>query len=243
MADDTLLRALLKAGHGPRRMLASAIMAGEVMVNGVVALDLRRIVDSEVDLVTLNGQPLSLSPISGLYLMLNKPRGVLCTTRDDRRRTSVTDLLPQEYRDIRLHAVGRLDRESRGLLLLTNDGALTQKLTHPRFRHEKEYRVATSGRLDREDLGRLRKGVALDDGMTSPAGIEEIQSCPPTYRIIIREGRNRQVRRMFAAMGRTVVDLQRVRIGGISLGELPEGTSRELTEPEIATLTGYESAD
>ncbi|MCY4108228.1 MAG: pseudouridine synthase, partial [Chloroflexi bacterium] len=172
------------------------------------------------------------------YIALNKPRGVLTTARDERGRKTVLDRLPAELRKSRVYPVGRLDRDSEGLLLLTNDGELTHRLLHPSFEHEREYVLEVTGRPSKRAIARLRSGIELQDGPTNPARIDVIGTGPDGARVraILREGRNRQLRRMFAAVGHSVLRLKRVRIGPIQLGSLKPGKSRRLTEAEIAAL-------
>jgi 23S rRNA pseudouridine2605 synthase len=236
MRETTLLKALVAAGVGSRRRVADAIKAGQVLVNGAVIEDFRYPVDTDTDMVSVAGSPVSFGSTRMLCLLLNKPRGVVSTTRDERARITVLDILPSRYREPGLHPVGRLDRDSRGLLLLTNDGDLTYRLTHPRFGYDKEYWVVVRGRLRPEDIRGLRAGLELEDGHTGPAVVEEMRRDPPTYRVVIREGKKRQVRRMFAALGHRVDDLMRVRIGGVSLGALPEGEVRELSRDGTEAL-------
>ena len=232
----TLLKALVGAGFGPRRKAADAVMRGAVTVNGRTVDDLRHRVDIESDIVTVEGHRVALKPPSPLYLMLNKPAGVICTASDERGRKTVIDILPEKYRRRGLHPVGRLDRDTTGLLLLTSDGEFTQGLTHPRYEKEKEYLVRIGSSLSPEDVRSLERGIQLADGITHPASIREVAGEPFTYSVAIHEGRKRQVRRMFAALGYRVRRLERVRIGGLWLGGLPPGEARELTPDEVCSL-------
>ena len=169
--------------------------------------------------------------------MINKPAGVVTTTSDEQGRTTVIDILPSQYRGMGLYPVGRLDKESTGLLLITNDGDITYRLTHPKFEHEKEYIIAINHKLSEEDMNRVRQGIVLDDGMTAPARIKEIRGKPPfNYKVIVHEGKKRQLRRMFESMGYRISALKRIRFGGITLDTLPEGQTRELTKYEIEKL-------
>jgi 23S rRNA pseudouridine2605 synthase len=237
MFTKPLLKALTEAGIGSRRRLADAIRQGKVTINGKIAEDFRHPVDVVQDLVLINGEPANLQPREIICLMLHKPKGVLSTTSDERGRRTVMDILPPEYRHLRLYPVGRLDKESTGLLLLTNDGRLTYQLTHPRFEHEKEYLVYVDGRLKPDEQRKLEKGINLEDGMTHPAIIKESASLPPfNYSLTIHEGRKRQVRRMFDRLGYLVLALKRVRIGSLSLGNLNEGDTRQLSPHEMASL-------
>lgn len=235
--SKSLLKALTESGAGSRRRMADAIMQGAVRVNGVVVADLRYAVDAEKDRITVGGCIVDIKPRKYIYLMLNKPAGVLSTVRDERGRKTVIDILPKRYRSVGLHPVGRLDKDSTGLLLLTNDGGFTYRLTHPKFEHEKEYFVQVDGSLRPEEVRALEKGVELEDGMTHGAAVKSIKSSPPfNYSITLCEGRKRQVRRMFAALGYRVVALRRVREGSIVLGGVGEGHVRELNAEEVIRL-------
>jgi 23S rRNA pseudouridine2605 synthase len=171
-----------------------------------------------------------------VYLALNKPRGVIATARDPFGRPTVLDLAPDRPR---LFPVGRLDAESEGLMILTNDGDLANRIMHPRYGCQKEYRALVRGEPTAEALERLRSGIELDDGRTAPAEVELAQPAPGGrrwLRVTLREGRNRQVRRMLAAVGLPVERLRRVRIGPLEVGGLPPGASRPLSKSEVAAL-------
>ena len=232
----TLLKLLVGAGFGPRRKAADAVMRGSVTVNGAVVTDLRHRVDTDSDRVAINGVRVELKLTQPLYLMLNKPAGVICTAADERGRKTVIDILPEKYRGRVLHPVGRLDKDTAGLLLLTSDGGFTQRLTHPRYEREKEYLVRIEGQLSPGDVHSLEHGIGLEDGVTHPAAVCQVGGQPSTYSVTIHEGRKRQVRRMFAALGYRVCRLERVRIGGLRLGKLPPGEVRELTPDEVHSL-------
>jgi 23S rRNA pseudouridine2605 synthase len=236
MATKPLLKALAEAGIGSRRWLADAIKQGRVKVNGEVAEDFRQPVNTETDRISISGQPVDLKPRQLVYLMLNKPKGVVSTTSDEGGRRTVLDILPEKYRHLRLYPVGRLDKDTTGLLLLTNDGEFTNRLTHPKFEHEKEYLVSIADKLKPEEKRKLEQGVELDDGPTHPAIVKEIESPPFNYSITIHEGRKRQVRRMFDSMGHPVLALKRVRLGSLKLGKLKGGELRELSAKEVKSL-------
>ena len=228
---------LTEAGVGSRRRVADAIKNGRVEVNGEPVENFRYPVNPETDRVSVNGKPVDLKPGSTVYLMVNKPAGILATTSDERGRRTVLDILPEKYRQLRLYPVGRLDKDSTGLLLLTNDGELTYRLTHPKFEHDKEYLIHIDGRLKTDEKNKLEKGLKLEDGMTYPLVVKEMKSQPPfNYSITMHEGRKRQVRRMLANLGYRVLALKRVRMGGLHLGNLREGAIRELTPEEVRTL-------
>ncbi|MFA5055154.1 MAG: pseudouridine synthase [Dehalococcoidia bacterium] len=233
----SLLKALTEAGAGPRRRMADAIMRGSVRVNGAVVSDLRHAVDIDNDRITVDGQKVDIKSRQLIYLMLNKPAGVLSTVRDERGRKTVIDILPVKYRRLGLHPVGRLDKDSTGLLLMTNDGEFTYRLTHPKFEKEKEYLLQIGAILKPHEVRALEKGIELEDGMTRGAVVRSIKSTPPfNYSITLHEGRKRQVRRMFASLGYRVIALKRVREGSVALGELGEGCVRELSVEEVGRL-------
>jgi 23S rRNA pseudouridine2605 synthase len=239
ISSKSLLKALTEAGMGSRRRVADAIMRGLVWVNGSVVSDLRYAVDAEKDRITVDGRVVDIKTQKHVYLMLNKPSDVLSTVSDERRRRTVIDILPEKYRNIGLHPVGRLDKDSTGLLLLTNDGDFTYRLTHPKFEKEKEYLLQIGAILKPHEISALQKGIELEDGMTYGAVVRSIKSQMPfNYSITLHEGRKRQVRRMFASLGHRVVALSRVREGSIVLGDLGEGHVRELSAAEVGRLSG-----
>jgi 23S rRNA pseudouridine2605 synthase len=236
MAIKPLLKALAEAGIASRRWLADAIKQGRVKVNGEIAEDFRQPVDVESDRISISGQPVDLKPRQLVYIMLNKPKGIMSTTSDERGRRTVISILPQKYRHLRLYPVGRLDKNTTGLLLLTNDGELTNQLTHPRFEREKEYLVSTSGKLQPDEKRKLEQGIELEDGLTHPAVVKEVETPPFNYSITIREGKKRQVHRMFESLGHPILELKRTRIGRFKLGNLPQGAIREISEREVKAL-------
>jgi len=232
-----LIKALTEAGIGSRRKMADAIKNGKVKVNYKVVEDFRHPINPETDRVTVSGKIVDLKPRRTVYLMVNKPSGIITTTNDERGRRTVMDILPERYRHLRLYPVGRLDKDSTGLLLMTNDGDLTYRLTHPKFEHEKEYLIQIAIALKPDDKRKLEKGIKLEDGMTYPVIIKDMKDIPPfNYSIITHEGRKRQVRRMLASLGYLVLALRRVRMGSLDLGKLREGAARELTDAEIGVL-------
>jgi len=237
MTSIPLVRMLTDAGYGARREVSKLVNAGLVEVNGRVASSYTEKVDPEVDAIVVTGNKVAQVAAHRVYLIMNKPEGYLSATEDDRDRPTVLELLPESVRAAGLHPAGRLDEDSTGLLVLTNDGQLTYELTHPRFEHEKEYWVATTGRLTDADVAQLEQGVEVEEQMTWPARVRILLGQSPyTYSITIHEGRKRQVRMMFAAIGQQVAMLKRVRLGGLLLGDLAEGAWRELTPPELKEL-------
>ena len=243
VSSSPLLKTLAEVGIGSRRWVADAIRQGRVEVNGRVMEDFRYPLNVETDRVLIDGRLVDLKPRQVVCLMLNKPKGVLSTTSDERGRGTVISILSEKYRHLRLYPVGRLDKDSTGLLLLTNDGELTYKLTHPRFEREKEYLVLVDAKLEPGERRKLEQGIELEDGMTHPAVVEEVKDCPPfNYTITIHEGRKRQVRRMFQGLGHRVLALKRVRFGRLALGNLKEGEIRELGIKEVQALLAAKQA-
>jgi 23S rRNA pseudouridine2605 synthase len=200
-------------------------------VNGEVAT-LGRRVHGESDAIDVDGVAIPTAP--GLvHYVLNKPRGVVSTSSDPEGRPTVVEFVPEAPR---VFSVGRLDFDTEGLLIMTNDGRFTQLLSHPSFGVEKEYLAEiTGGPLSPHLLRQLRSGVELDDGVTAPAKVSEV--APGMVRIAIHEGRNRQVRRMFSAVGREVIRLVRVRIGGLQDQTLRPGSFRSLSLDEVLALS------
>lgn len=228
---DRLQKVLARHGFGSRRLCEEMIAAGRVSVNGTVA-ELGRRVDVESDAIAVDGVPIGVRP--GLvYYLVNKPAGVVTTSSDTHGRPIIVDIVPSEPR---VFAVGRLDVETEGLILLTNDGELANLIAHPSHGVDKEYLAEVSGgEVSSGKLARLRDGVELDDGVTAPARVSQPE--PGVLRIVIHEGRNRQVRRMCEAIGHPVRRLVRTRIGPVSDRTLGPGRWRELTTEELRALT------
>ena len=238
MTTVPLARALTDAGYGARRRVVVLIKSGLVQVNGEVAESYTQPVDPTKDKIEVAGRRTGEETPRRVYIAMNKPEGYLSTTEDDRGRPTVIDLLPENLRKAGLHPAGRLDEDSTGLLILTNDGKLTYELTHPRFEHQKEYYVALTGSLPEDDQRRLEEGVDIEGQVTWPAKVRKLEGeSPYSYSVIIHEGRKRQVRMMFAAVNQHVALLKRVRLGGLTLGSIPEGSFRELTSDEVRSLT------
>ncbi|HUX48830.1 MAG TPA: pseudouridine synthase [Dehalococcoidia bacterium] len=236
MPSQPLIKLLTSSGIGSRRQVVALIKRGSIAVNREIVQSLTEPVDPVKDVITIDGKHTSVTAEPLIYLLLNKPKGVISSTRDKRGEKTVIDFLPEKYRHIRLYPVGRLDKDSTGLILLTNDGELTFRLTHPRFEQEKEYRVRIEQNLKPEDKMKLEKGINLDDGKTSPAEVKALKYPPFSYSVTIHEGKKRQVRRMFAALGYKVLELKRIRLGSLRLGTLPEGEIRELTPRQVQSL-------
>jgi 23S rRNA pseudouridine2605 synthase len=226
---------LARAGVASRRRCEELIAEGRVEVNGVV-VGLGAQVDVSHDIVTIDGAFVPLAP-DAVYYVLNKPAGYVTTAHDPQGRPTVVDLVPPEPR---VFPVGRLDLDTEGLLLLTNDGELTHRLTHPSFGIEKEYLAEVEGTPSRGALRRLREGVELEDGRTAPAKVALVH--PNLLRLVIHEGRKRQVRRMCAAVGHPVVRLVRVRIASLVTGSLAPGQWRTLDGDEVRALAAAAAA-
>ncbi len=227
---------LAEKGVASRRHADEMIAAQRVTINGNIATLGASVEDG--DEVLVDGQPVSQEEKRELYYIMNKPKGVICTVNDDRGRKTVMDLLPDGVG--RVFPVGRLDYETEGLLILTNDGDLAYKLTHPTNEIPKTYMAKIEGTLTEKDLNPIRSGVELDGVLTKKckAHIVETNKLYTKVHVTITEGKNRQVRRMFEAIGRTVELLRRVSIGKLKLTGLDRGEVRALTESEIAYLKG-----
>ena len=221
-------------GVASRRHADSMIEAGRVTINGVVAT--LGVSVEEGDVVAVDGQVLSAAEKKEEYYIMNKPKGVVCTVSDDRGRKTVMDLLPEGVG--RVFPVGRLDYATEGLLILTNDGDLAFRLTHPTTEIPKTYMARIEGTLTEKDLNPIRSGVELDGILTKKckAHIVETNKAYTKVHITITEGKNRQVRRMFEAIGKNVAFLKRISIGKLKLSGLDRGEVRPLTEMEIAYL-------
>ncbi len=226
---ERLQKVLARAGVGSRRTCEELIAEGRVVVDGKVAV-LGARVDPTRACIEVDRVPVATRPDLVHYL-LHKPAGVISTAADPQQRPTVVDLVPPEPR---VFPVGRLDEDTEGLLVLTNDGTLTHRMTHPSFGLDKEYLVHVEGSPSRGALRRLREGVMLDDGITSPARASLL--APDLIRLVIHEGRNRQVRRMCSAVGHPVRRLVRVRIGPLSDARLAPGEWRVLEPAEVRAL-------
>lgn len=238
---ERLQKILAQAGYGSRRACEDFISAGRVRVNGQLA-SLGGKADPVTDKITVDGKPIAAAE-KLTYIALYKPRNVLSTVekeRDDDRRTV------RELVDVagHLYPVGRLDYESEGLVLMTNDGDLTNRLTHPRYGHEKEYRVLLARRPDQEQLEAWKRGVVLEDGYkTEPVNVrfETAQGKGAWVRVVMGEGRKRQIRETCAQLGLPVVRILRIRIGGLHIGNLKPRLWRYLTAHEVRALKEKDS--
>lgn len=242
MTVQRLQKVLARAGVASRRAAEALITAGRVTVDGRLVTEIGTKVDSDYQRIEVDGKPIKLLSQTIVYL-LNKPRGVVSSRRDEKGRQTVTDLVSK---DPPVYPVGRLDRMSEGLVLLTNDGDLAYRLTHPKFGHEKEYELTgvTKRSVD-ELLALFQAGVVLSDGEFRPdrvtlAGLRNGQLI---LRVVIHEGRSHLLRRAAAKLGFEITRLRRVRMGPIQLGKLPVGQYRKLSESEMAMLRAWIATD
>ncbi|MCG3137854.1 MAG: Ribosomal large subunit pseudouridine synthase B [Phycisphaerae bacterium] len=228
-------KVLAAAGYGSRRACEELVCEGRVKVNGQVVNQLPVLVNPQQDDIRVDGRRVRIERL--VYYLLHKPRGVICTNADPQGRMRAIDLLTGVHE--RVYPVGRLDSDSTGLVLLTNDGALAERLTHPRYGVEKIYHVQIKGRLSAQDLERLKKGVWLADGRSGPVRvtIRHQNDRQSVLEVHIREGRNRQVRRMLLALGHEVRSLKRIKLGTLSLRGLGLGKFRPLTSTEVQALS------
>lgn len=231
-----LQKYIAMCGKASRRKAEEMIADGRVKVNGEKVTEQGVKVEIGSDKVTVDGKELSLVT-KKYYIMLNKPVGVVSTVSDEAGRPTVVDILKDEI-NTRIFPVGRLDYDTEGLLLLTNDGDFSYRVTHPKFEMKKTYLALVGSGLTVAGLNKLRRGVVIDGFRTSPAEVELIESEPNSnlVRITIHEGKNRQVRKMFEAVGVKVKELRRVSIGKVEIGNLPYGRWRHLTSHEINYL-------
>jgi 23S rRNA pseudouridine2605 synthase len=229
-----LQKFLADAGVASRRASEQIILAGRVKVNGNLAKELGTKVDPDKDHVTVDNRPLKAK--RKLYLAIHKPKGYICSRNDPEGRASVNELLPREWDN--LYSVGRLDFNSEGLIFYTNDGDFALKLTHPRYGVRKVYRATVAGEVTPEMSAALTKGVFHEGDMLKAEQIRILKAAhgKSLVEVILREGKNREVRRLFESQGLMVDKLQRTQIGSIRLGELPKGKWRTLTGAEIKSL-------
>lgn len=237
--EERLQKIISRAGIASRRAAEKLILDGRVFVDGQVVRELGRKCDAARAVISVDGIPICRAE-RRVYFLLNKPKGFFSTARDERGRRTVLELLPEVKE--RVYPVGRLDANTEGLLLITNDGALMNGLLHPRYEVEKTYVAKVTGNLTEASLKLLGQGVLLEDGLTAPARVRLLEQGTEVSRveITIHEGRNRQVRRMFSAVGCDVKALKRVAFAGLGLEGVKRGEYRELSREEVAML--YEIA-
>ena len=227
---------LSNSGIASRRKCDELIKEGKVFVNGKVASELGMQINEKKDKVTAIGKVVKL-PSSFVYIKLNKPKGYACTASDEKGRKTIYQLIDTTER---LFSIGRLDYDTEGLILLTNDGDFANRVAHPKFLIEKEYRVTIEGEIKESELAVLRRGVVIE-GTRMPSARVEFLSFDGKFTklsVVIDEGQNRQIRRMFEAIGKSIRLLKRVRIGQVKLGGLKRGDYKDLTEEELNNLVG-----
>lgn len=234
---ERLQKFIARCGVASRREAENIILSGRVSVNKKTVTELGTKVDEDNDKVFIDGERI-LPEKKLYYIMLNKPKGYVTTVKDEFDRKTVLELV--EELDARLYPVGRLDYDSEGLLLLTNDGDFAYKLTHPTKHVSKKYHAVVEGVADLSHVMKLREGVMIDGYKTKPAKVEiaDVRERTTQLNITISEGKNRQIRRMCEAVGLPVIKLTRVNIGGVSIGNLPKGKWRHLTDAELKILNG-----
>ena len=233
MAKQRLQRVLAAAGVDSRRKCEELILSGAVQVNRKVVDELPAFVDPEKDVITVDGQ--TIRPAEKVYFLLNKPKGVICTNSDPQGRTKAIDLVRSRQR---IFCVGRLDAETTGIIILTNDSDLANRLSHPRYELPKTYVVGIRGQITGEQVEKLKGGIWLAEGKTGRASVRILKRghSESLIEVTIRQGLNRQVRRMLARVGLPVKTLRRTRIGKLDGRGLGVGKSRPLTKAEVAFL-------
>ena len=241
MSLERIQKILSGAGICSRREAEELILEGKVRVNGRVVSELGQKADPDEDVIKVGNRVVGRESEKKIYLLLNKPKGYVTTTKDPQGRKTVMDLMGKNRRStggVRVYPVGRLDYDSEGMLLLTNDGDFANAVMHPSKEVQKTYEVKVKGVMDDETLRRLAAGVRLSDGMTAPAKVvkRKLTESNSWIDITIHEGRNRQVRRMCEALGHPVQKLKRTKIGPVGMGALPAGGYRELTPSEVKAL-------
>ncbi len=231
---ERLQKVLAHAGVGSRRHCEELIAKGRVSVDGQIVREIGTRVDPVEQEIMVDGTAIHTE--KPVYWLVNKPRGYLCTNHDPAGRPLALDLVPHVPQ--RVYTVGRLDEDSEGLLLFTNDGELAHRLMHPRFGVEKTYLVQVAGSPSRDDIDRLLKGVWLSEGHVRARSVKRLKSQGQSawLRIVLSEGKNREIRRMLARLGHKVLRLKRIAIGPVAIGRLRSGQSRRLSGPDLASL-------
>ena len=226
---------IANCGYTSRRRAELLIQAGRITVNGKTLVSLGTTVHPE-DVIEINGEAVRLP--EPRTIILNKPPGIISSTHDTHERLTVMDVLPRSLRDAGVLPVGRLDQDTEGLLILTNVGDLNHRITHPSFEVEKEYEAIVEGSPSPQALERIEAGVLIDGRRTAPARIADVESRGPRtcVRLVIHEGRKRQVRRMFSTVRHEVRELCRLRVGSVHLGPLQQGRWRDLESHELDGL-------
>lgn len=224
---------LSNLGLASRRSIKKLLKEEMLTINGDRVRESGTRIDAAKDDIRLNGEKI-LQPKTQYYI-LNKPKGIISTTSDERGRLDVTSFIPTKHR---IYPVGRLDKDTTGLILLTNDGELTHKLIHPKYHVPKIYRLTIEGRMEKDQLNAFRKGVILEDGITAPAEVTIIEDSyqKSLIEVTLHEGKNRQIRRMCEIVGINLLQLERIKFGPISIGNLKSGKYRELSDKEVEEL-------
>lgn len=240
MSKERLQKALAHAGIASRRKVEQMIDLGMISVNGICIRKQGVVIDTEIDNVSYNGRHVSIAAdelSERVYLLINKPAGVLSTTKDNTDRKTVIDLI-RCLNGARVYPIGRLDYNAEGVLLLTNDGALTNKLIHPKYHVKKIYEVKIKGIPTEDQLNKLRRGIYLEDGPTGPCEIEFIKKVKANtwVRVVLTKGKNRQIKRMFWRIEHPVQRIIRTHFANIALGDLRPGEFRNLSQKEIKSL-------
>lgn len=233
--DVRLQKVIARAGISSRRKAEELIRSGQVTVNGKIVTELGTKVDPSHDHIKVSGRHLP-APAPDMFMILNKPAGVVCTLEDPEGRPTIKHLIPKP--SLRLFPVGRLDFDSEGLLLLTNNGEIAQACLHPSRHVQKTYLVKIKGVLEESDILQLKKGIPLEDGQTAPAKIRKAGKAEANswVELTIHEGRKHQIKRMLEYLGHPVIRLKRIQFGPLNLGKLPLGASRFLTDREANSL-------
>lgn len=235
MQDSVRLNKFLAShGYDARRKIEEFLQKNEVKINGIRIFEPGERLNPKQDEVTINGKPV-ISSTKLVYLLLNKPKNVISSVKDEHHRQTVVDLVNSKER---IYPVGRLDENTKGAIILTNDGELTNQLTHPKFHIAKTYVCLVAGKVKDWQLKALQTGIELKEGKTRPAEVEILEEKPhrTVLRLVIHEGRNHQVKRMLAKIKLELIELKRTAIGPLQLGDLELGKWRELTEEEVQSL-------
>ena len=229
-----LQKILAAAGFGSRRECEELITSGRVEVDGEIVTELGVRADPQNQRIRVDGE--ARPKTRPVYLAVNKPKGYLCTHRDQQGRKRVIDLVPPSFG--RVFPIGRLDLHSEGLILLTNDGALSERLAHPRYEVPKKYLVQVAGLVENDLILQLKKGIHIAEGVVQADDvvIKSRHKLSSVLEVVLREGKNREIRRMMARIGHKVLSLKRVAIGSVKLGKMPTGAYRLLTKEEVAAL-------
>ena len=235
MSEERLQKILSRAGIASRRAAEQIILDGRVTVDGKIITELGAKFDININKISVDNKPIPLTE-EKIYILLNKPQNVLSSAKDDRGRKTVVDLINDVNE--RIYPVGRLDYDTEGLILLTNDGELMNSLLHPKYQINKTYLAKVTGNVTKDKLYKLQNGIQLDDGLTAPAIVRVVgkSNTEAKIEITIHEGRNRQVRRMFAAIDCEVKKLKRIKFANLTIHDLKIGQYRRLTEAELENL-------